>query len=812
MNTQEVIAKLNKYKEMLDQESDADIKARYKSKISQLEDSLKESEQKVEKLEQKVAAEEQKELSEVEKKIKKYQDFLSSESDPEIKARYQKKIKELQDSLNEVKVEIKEEKKEIAEQKAEIKKAVKAVKSVKATKVEKKEAVKKVEKKVRERKEVTEKRTRRGKKIKKIMSDLDKLIEGNKKLKAKYTGKGVDLKKDAARSAKPFGYRFVGKHDYRVPTKAQIKSGKASGKVVYEGRANRSDVYPNRAAKLAYGGMMADGGENFDFIKLAIESASGDKISKTPNSQVYYSINNPQVAYYIKSFKGMYKKDVVDYIIIKYDAITGERYPIGELKEYMSDGGETYKNFGKHIINDYLNTKDGDKVYVMEGYYMYPSTDGVATEGIYYRVKYDNGDIKNISVDNLIFPVKVPYYGGFGSTMADGGMMAKGGSVKTRLLQQQREMRSKPHIVVNNDEMVVLKEFKNYNSAMKFVEEYLDENEDKYGTLTIMPKESTYASDYMAKGGMMAKGGKTPVIRTQFEEEEFEYGHGGMMGNGEFYVGQSILYKPTNNSKLDKAVRNLNNKYANKELVIEKIELDKPYNTAKVLDRNTGEKLPFEIKLNPRYVEQYAKGGHTQGYDDREDERLAMKYGRIGSKDLHSTHARRDDARFEERGKMAKGGYMADGGEIRFVDEFSNKNGIEISTAKTEDGKTLYGGQVTMYPLQRIIPFTYEDKDIVVERAKKIHSDMSEHLSKNLADYVMAKGGRVGQSKQDKARFAKPAGWRWKDSAVKKKIITSAQLSKSPSKAMREKYPNYVYFEDRLNKEDKNPSRKYLSA
>jgi hypothetical protein len=84
---------------------------------------------------------------------------------------------------------------------------------------------------------------------------------------------------------------------------------------------------------------------------------------------------------------------------------------------------------------------------------------------------------------------------------ADGGMMAKGGSVKTRLLQQQREMRSKPHIVVNNDEMVVLKEFKNYNSAMKFVEEYLDENEDKYGTLTIMPKESTYASDYMAKGG-----------------------------------------------------------------------------------------------------------------------------------------------------------------------------------------------------------------------------------------------------------------------------------------------------------------------
>jgi hypothetical protein len=51
-----------------------------------------------------------------------------------------------------------------------------------------------------------------------------------------------------------------------------------------------------------------------------------------------------------------------------------------------------------------------------------------------------------------------------------------------------------------------------------------------------------------------------------------------------------------------------------------------------------------------------AKGGKTQGYDDKEDERLAMEHGKMSKKDLDSTHARRDDARFEERGKMAKGG------------------------------------------------------------------------------------------------------------------------------------------------------------
>ena len=86
-----------------------------------------------------------------------------------------------------------------------------------------------------------------------------------------------------------------------------------------------------------------------------------------------------------------------------------------------------------------------------------------------------------------------------------------------------------------------------------------------------------------------------------------------------------------------------------------------------------------------------AKGGKTQGYDDREDERLGMEDGKLASKDFigsrkHRKHSRRDDARFEERGKMAK-------------------------------------------------------------------------------------GGRVGHSKEDKARFAKPAGWRWKEIAVTKRSL-----------------------------------------
>jgi hypothetical protein len=70
----------------------------------------------------------------------------------------------------------------------------------------------------------------------------------------------------------------------------------------------------------------------------------------------------------------------------------------------------------------------------------------------------------------------------------------------------------------------------------------------------------------------------------------------------------------------------------------------------------------------------YAKGGKTQGYDDKEDERLAMEHGKMSKKDLDSTHARRDDARFEERGKMDKGGYV-DVTDPRFDDREDNKEG-----------------------------------------------------------------------------------------------------------------------------------------
>lgn len=74
------------------------------------------------------------------------------------------------------------------------------------------------------------------------------------------------------------------------------------------------------------------GDESFDFNKAAIESASGDKVGhvvgRTRHDDygraIYYSLKNPDVSYYIGDLDQ----------IIKRDTGTGERYQIGDLKNY----------------------------------------------------------------------------------------------------------------------------------------------------------------------------------------------------------------------------------------------------------------------------------------------------------------------------------------------------------------------------------------------------------------------------------------------------------------------------------------------
>jgi len=112
--------------------------------------------------------------------------------------------------------------------------------------------------------------------------------------------------------------------------------------------------------------------------------------------------------------------------------------------------------------------------------------------------------------------------------------------------------------------------------------------------------------------------------------------------------------------------------------------------------------LTFENYLSNTKMED---GGKTQGYDDREDERLGMKYGKLSSKHLNSTHARRDDARFEER--MADGGYMAKGGMM-------SDEKMTLKLQKEFEGKDLFDDEIVdEYVVKQ---FDYSEDDDKIEK------------------------------------------------------------------------------------------------
>jgi hypothetical protein len=131
-----------------------------------------------------------------------------------------------------------------------------------------------------------------------------------------------------------------------------------------------------------------------------------------------------------------------------------------------------------------------------------------------------------------------------------------------------------------------------------------------------------------------------------------------------------------------------------------------------------GDSALYDVKIK----EKMAKGGKTQGYDDREDERLGMEYGKIKSKYLNSTKARRDDARFEER--------MNDGGTL-YTD------GYMVDIYGIKDGKKVKINE-------RPINVKYADKFVKEQGIEKYYKEITMTFLGKMADGgMMAEGGEV---------------------------------------------------------------------
>jgi hypothetical protein len=76
-----------------------------------------------------------------------------------------------------------------------------------------------------------------------------------------------------------------------------------------------------------------EGMDDFSFEKSAIESASGEEVVQREfddyDRPLFYSVKDDNIHYFIGDFGN-------GEVIVKYNAKTGERYPIGDLKDYDS--------------------------------------------------------------------------------------------------------------------------------------------------------------------------------------------------------------------------------------------------------------------------------------------------------------------------------------------------------------------------------------------------------------------------------------------------------------------------------------------
>jgi len=125
-----------------------------------------------------------------------------------------------------------------------------------------------------------------------------------------------EIKNDMSRPAKPVGYRFVGRGNYDVPSKRQIKKGLADGTVYSERRPKRSDV--SRTAQLEKGGSI--GYKNWDnltfeekkhLVLMIIDQATwrsrewGENLIKGQFDELAYNKSNIEKLFnWVKSSEG----------------------------------------------------------------------------------------------------------------------------------------------------------------------------------------------------------------------------------------------------------------------------------------------------------------------------------------------------------------------------------------------------------------------------------------------------------------------------------------------------------------------------
>ena len=457
------------------------------------------------------------------------------------------------------------------------------------------------------------------------LTKLKNKLKGIEKKYKGYSGKTpLSLERDANRPAKPIGKR-----------KAK------SGNTYYEYRANRIDVKqpPKVFPKLEDGGYMAEGGK----LKAGVyRVGKPTKVSKNLYEQKIVEIfDNGDI-----STASDYGRNLSDFKSYSYPIISSERLE----KEYkMEEGGYMAKGGFNH--ND---IKKGDFVnFGSYGNYYVADTDYDALDGnkYFWVVKEEENRKKSSASGKAMLKSNAKY---IVEEYASGGYMAKGGKLSLKKFREKYD---------DNED-------RNYHSEnVVLLAENFGSESDIRDAKTILAKHEAIGS--LPYNLSQERNALHDKLWAKYQEEVREKGikeDGGYMADG----GKLSSEDKVRLAQIEREIKEQQKTIEEFEEDDNETEYDRFGNPSPlsfnqqvvVAAEKNLEKLQEERK-NLLKGKKMADGGESQGYDDREDERLSMEHGKISTKDFVGTHSkkehsRRDDARFEER-KMAMGGVAEHG-------------------------------------------------------------------------------------------------------------------------------------------------------
>ena len=154
------------------------------------------------------------------------------------------------------------------------------------------------------------------------------------------------IRRDMKRKAKPVGWRFKGRGNYKVPNKTDIAKGKRDGSVYYETRPNRSDV--SLVPQLGEGGIISEG----DMVLVKDKSRNMKVTDITKNSKGQMEFKGKFGSYLIGDITKVSMEGYADSQFGKLDTEWAEtgRKPKGYDKakqDWIDSGGMIYKDGGK---------------------------------------------------------------------------------------------------------------------------------------------------------------------------------------------------------------------------------------------------------------------------------------------------------------------------------------------------------------------------------------------------------------------------------------------------------------------------------